>query len=79
MKRAHIDLTQVKTSGGLHGIKFGDTVSQMLSADPAEAISFAQRFVPARGVQRVAIVPVIVVEADRAHVPNFGEKKEFRR
>jgi hypothetical protein len=54
-------------ASGLHAVKIGDTVSQILFTDVADAVTFAQRFVPARGVQRVSIVPVIVCE------------KEFRR
>jgi hypothetical protein len=57
---ASIDLSKVK-AGGLHGIKFGDTVSQILFTDVADAVIFAQRFVPARGVQGVSIVPVVIV------------------
>ena len=62
-QRSVIDLSKVRANGCLHGIKFDDTVSQILFTDVADAVSFAQRFVPARGV-RVAIVPVCVTEKE---------------
>jgi hypothetical protein len=87
MKREHIDVSKVTTSG-LHAIKCGDSVSQtLLFTDPAAAVNFAQRFVPALGVQKVAIVPVAVTEktekkselSDDLGVSKGHAKKEYRR
>jgi hypothetical protein len=59
-----IDLSKVKTGGGLHGFKIGNEIGQMIFAGPAEAISFAQRLRPVRGGDRIEIVPVAIVERE---------------
>jgi hypothetical protein len=60
-QRACIDLTKVR-AGGLHGLKIGNEIGQMIFAGPAEAISFAQRLKPVRGGDKIEIVPVAIVE-----------------
>jgi hypothetical protein len=72
MKRAtHIDLTQIERDG-LHGMKIDGKVVQMLFADPADATLFAQRLLPVREGDHVAIVPVEVVERRK---PKMKETK----
>ena len=56
-QRAAIDTTKIK-GRGLHGVKFGDTVAQMIFSDPSDAVNFARHLVPERGVQKVSIVAV---------------------
>ena len=68
--RQHIDISRIKLVG-IHGMKIGGEVVQMIFADPSDAITFAQRLMPTRGGDKIEIVPVIVCEKI--------EKKEFRR
>jgi hypothetical protein len=53
---------------GIHGIKIGDVLCQLVLASPAEAIKLAQRIAPVKGTEKISIVPVVV-----------AEKKESRR
>jgi hypothetical protein len=58
---AQISVTKVKPSG-LHGLRIGNEISQMIFADPADAVIFAQRLKPVRGGEKIEIVPVVVAE-----------------
>ena len=65
MKREqHIDLTKVVKAGGLHGLKVGNTVCQLIFAGPGDAISFAQSLKPVRRGDVIEVVPVCVTEKE---------------
>jgi hypothetical protein len=65
-QRSGIDMSKVQTAG-LHGLKIGNEISQMIFSGPADAISFAQRLKPVRGADKIAVIPIVITE------------KEFRR
>jgi hypothetical protein len=62
-KREDIDISRIKLCG-IHGMKIGGEVVQMIFTDPSDAIAFAQRLSPTRGGDKIEIVPVVIVEKE---------------
>ena len=69
VKREQIDISRIKLVG-IHGMKIGGEVVQMIFADPSDAITFAQRLMPTRGGDKIEIIPIVIAEKI---------EKEFRR
>jgi hypothetical protein len=71
-----IDITKIKLCG-IHGMKIGGQVVQMIFADPSDAITFAQKLMPTRG-DVIEIIPVEIVERRNEKDPKDDRPESIR-